>query len=55
VIFGGGMSADWLADPEAPAHLAKVRALLDDVNVEDKGCTERVYRGLCSGWPSRGR
>jgi phenylpropionate dioxygenase-like ring-hydroxylating dioxygenase large terminal subunit len=49
VLFGGGMSADWMADPEAPAHLAKVRALLDEVNVEDKGCTERVYRGLCSG------
>ncbi len=49
VLFGGGMSADWMADPDAPAHLAKVRALLDEVNVEDKGCTERVYRGLCSG------
>jgi phenylpropionate dioxygenase-like ring-hydroxylating dioxygenase large terminal subunit len=49
VLFGGGMSADWMADPEAPAHLAKVRALLDEVNVEDKGCTERVYRGLCAG------
>ena len=49
VLFGGGMSEDWLADPAAEAHLASVRALLDDVNVEDKGCTEKVYRGLCSG------
>jgi phenylpropionate dioxygenase-like ring-hydroxylating dioxygenase large terminal subunit len=48
VLFGGGMSEDWLADPAAEAHLASVRALLDDVNVEDKGCTEKVYRGLCS-------
>jgi len=48
VLFGGGMSEDWLADPAAGAHLASVRALLDDVNVEDKGCTEKVYRGLCS-------
>jgi len=49
VLFGGGMSPEWLADPEAPAHLARVRALLDEVNVEDKGCTEKVYRGLCAG------
>jgi phenylpropionate dioxygenase-like ring-hydroxylating dioxygenase large terminal subunit len=49
VLFGGGMSADWCADPEAAAHLAGVRALLEDVNVEDKGCVEKVYRGLLSG------
>ncbi len=46
VLFGGGMSPDWMADPNAPAHLAEVKALLDRVNIEDKGCTERVYRGL---------
>jgi phenylpropionate dioxygenase-like ring-hydroxylating dioxygenase large terminal subunit len=49
VLFGGGMSPEWLADPAAAAHLAGVRALLDRVNIEDKGCTERVYRGLCAG------
>jgi phenylpropionate dioxygenase-like ring-hydroxylating dioxygenase large terminal subunit len=49
VLYGGGMSADWIADPDAPAHLAQVKALLDDVNIEDKGCVERVYRGLCAG------
>ena len=54
VLFGMGMSADWLADPEAPAHLAKVKALLDDVNAEDKGCTERVYQGLLSGLATPG-
>ena len=48
VLFGMGMSADWLADPQAASHLASVKALLDDVNVEDKGCTEKVYRGLLS-------
>jgi phenylpropionate dioxygenase-like ring-hydroxylating dioxygenase large terminal subunit len=48
VLFGGGMSEPWLADPEAETHLARVRGLLDRVNVEDKGCTEKVYRGLCS-------
>lgn len=54
VLFGGGMSPEWLADPQAEAHLAAVRALLDDVNVEDKGCTEKVYRGLCSGMAEPG-
>ncbi len=54
VLFGGGMSPEWLADPEAPAHLARVRALLDEVNVEDKGCTEKVYRGLCAGMSEPG-
>lgn len=54
VLFGGGMSADWMADPDAPAHLAKVKELLDEVQVEDKGCTEKVYRGLCAAMSSPG-
>ncbi|MDP3263572.1 MAG: Rieske 2Fe-2S domain-containing protein [Tabrizicola sp.] len=49
VLYGGGMSADWCADPDAASHLATVKALLDDVNIEDKGCVERVYQGLCAG------
>lgn len=48
VHFGGGMSPDFVNDPEAQDHFAKVKALLDEVNIEDKGCTERVYRGLCA-------
>jgi phenylpropionate dioxygenase-like ring-hydroxylating dioxygenase large terminal subunit len=48
VLYGGGMSAAWCADPAAAQHLAAVKALLDDVNIEDKGCVERVYRGLCA-------
>ena len=54
VLFGMGMSADWLADPDAAGHLASVKALLDDVNIEDKGCTEKVYRGLLSGMGTPG-
>lgn len=54
VLFGGGMSADWMADPQAAEHLKGVKALLDDVNVEDKGCVERVYRGLCAGLSAPG-
>jgi phenylpropionate dioxygenase-like ring-hydroxylating dioxygenase large terminal subunit len=54
VLFGGGMSAEWMADPEAERHLSGVKALLDDVNVEDKGCVERVWKGLCAGMSSPG-
>jgi phenylpropionate dioxygenase-like ring-hydroxylating dioxygenase large terminal subunit len=49
VLFGGGMSAEWMADPAAEANLAQVKALLDDVNIEDKGCVEKVYQGLLAG------
>jgi phenylpropionate dioxygenase-like ring-hydroxylating dioxygenase large terminal subunit len=54
VLYGGGMSADWCADPAAEAHLAAVKALLDEVNIEDKGCVERVYQGLCAGLSAPG-
>lgn len=46
--FGGGMSPDFVNDPDAQAHFAALKTLLDEVNVEDRGCTEKVYRGLSS-------
>ncbi len=54
VLYGGGMSADWCADPQAESHLAAVKGLLDEVNIEDKGCTEKVYQGLCSALATPG-
>jgi hypothetical protein len=42
------MSPDFANDPDAQGHFRQLKTLLDHVNVEDKGCTERVYRGLCS-------
>ena len=45
---------DWMTDPAAASHLAQVKALLDAVNVEDKGCVERVYRGLQAGLSAPG-
>jgi phenylpropionate dioxygenase-like ring-hydroxylating dioxygenase large terminal subunit len=48
VHFGGGMSPDFLGDADTEKHFNQLKTLLDEVNVEDKGCTERVYRGLCS-------
>jgi len=48
VRFGGGMSRDFLNDADTDEHFKKLKTLLDEVNVEDKGCTERVYQGLLS-------
>ncbi len=48
IRFGGGMSPEYVNDPESRTHFTHLKTLLDDVNVEDKGCTEKVYRGLCS-------
>ena len=48
ITYGGGMSPDFMADPEADGLFQQAKALLDDVQVEDKDCTEAVYRGLCS-------
>ncbi len=46
--FGGGMSDDYADDSDAQTNFEQLKALLDDVNVEDKGCTEKVYKGLSS-------
>ncbi len=54
VLFGGGMSPEWCADPLAEQHLSAVRDLLDDVNAEDKHCVERVYAGISAGLSSPG-
>lgn len=48
IQFGGGMSPEHTADPQASQHFNELKTLLDDVNIEDRGCTEKVYRGLCS-------
>lgn len=48
IRFGGGMSDDYKNDPDAQQNFEDLKTLLDDVNVEDRGCTEKVYRGLCS-------
>ena len=46
IRFGGGMSDDYKDDVEAHQNLIDLKTLLDDVNIEDRGCTEKVYRGL---------
>ena len=54
IVFGGGMSPDFAHSPEAQAHFAQLKTLLDKVNVEDRGCTERVFRGLSSEFAAPG-
>ncbi|MEM1074799.1 MAG: SRPBCC family protein [Pseudomonadota bacterium] len=48
IRFGGGMSNDFANDPDAKENFTQLKSLLDDVNIEDRGCTEKVYRGLSS-------
>lgn len=46
--FGGGMAREYMGDADAQAHFTQLKTLLDEVNVEDRGCTEKVFRGLSS-------
>ncbi|MDA3887497.1 MAG: Rieske 2Fe-2S domain-containing protein [Allgaiera sp.] len=49
VLYGGGLAPEFVSDPQAANHFARLKALLDEVNQEDKGCVEKVYQGLCAG------
>ena len=46
--LAAAMSDDYKDDPDAQKNFSDLKALLDDVNVEDRGCTEKVFRGLSS-------
>lgn len=54
IMFGGGMSPEYAHDKEALEHFSALKTLLDEVNVEDRGCTEKVYKGLCSSLAAPG-
>ncbi|MCW0232110.1 MAG: Rieske 2Fe-2S domain-containing protein [Ferrovibrio sp.] len=49
MLFGGGLSPEFMADPRAGEYVATLKNLLDEVNVEDRGCTEKVFRGMNAG------
>ena len=49
VLYGGGLAPEFVNYPKSAENFRRLKILLDEVNVEDKGCTERVYRGLCAG------
>lgn len=48
IRFGGGMSNDFAEDTDISENFKQLKTLLDEVNVEDRGCTEKVFNGLCS-------
>lgn len=48
IHYGGGMSPEFVNDAGAQSLFAQSKKLIDEVNAEDKICTERVYRGLSS-------
>ncbi|WP_373353893.1 aromatic ring-hydroxylating dioxygenase subunit alpha [Pseudoroseicyclus sp. CXY001] len=48
VLYGGGLAPEFLGEAEAEENFHALKTLLDEVNREDKGCTEAVYRGLTS-------
>lgn len=48
ILYGGGLHPDFIADADAEQHFATLKGLLDDVNDEDRGCTERVWKGMQS-------
>lgn len=49
ITFGGGLSPEFISDPKAQDYIVTLKALLDEVNGEDRGCTEKVFRGLSAG------
>jgi len=46
ITFGGGMAPEFANSDEARTYFSQLKSLLDDVNVEDRGCTEKVFKGL---------
>ena len=48
INFGEGTAGGKEEAAEALKNLADLKTLLDDVNIEDRGCTEKVYKGICS-------
>jgi choline monooxygenase len=46
MVFGGGLSPEFIRDPRGEEYLATLKALLDEVNAEDKRGVEAVFRGV---------
>lgn len=54
ILYGGGLAPEFVADPDAEQHFATLKSVLDAVNDEDRGCTEKVYQGLCANLSAPG-
>ena len=46
MVFGGGLSPEFIRDPRGEEYLATLKALLDEVNAEDRRGVEAVFRGV---------
>jgi choline monooxygenase len=46
MVFGGGLSPEFIRDPRGEEYLATLKTLLDEVNAEDRRGVEAVFRGV---------
>ena len=46
IVFGGGLSPEFISDPQGHEHLTTLKTLLDEVNAEDRRGVEAVFRGV---------
>jgi hypothetical protein len=46
IRFGGGLSPEFVSDPSGLEYMKTLKALLDEVNAEDRRGVEAVFRGL---------
>lgn len=46
IRFGGGLSPEFITDPKANEYMTTLKALLDEVNAEDRRGVEAVFRGV---------
>jgi choline monooxygenase len=46
IVFGGGLSPEFIRDPRGHEHLTTLKTLLDEVNAEDRRGVEAVFRGV---------
>lgn len=48
ILFGGGLSPEFINDPQGAEAIEQLKTLLDEVNLEDRAGVEAVYRGANS-------
>ncbi|WP_174543246.1 SRPBCC family protein [Paraburkholderia monticola] len=46
IRFGGGLAPEFIDDPKAAEYMGTLKALLDEVNAEDRRGVEAVFRGV---------
>ena len=45
ILFGGGLSPEFIDDPEGQSAIEQLKTILDEVNQEDRTGVEAVFRG----------